>query len=225
MAKAREIAGLDAEGSYGQAAATIVSVRAREVVDHAAGVLDVDDIERVHDMRVATRRLRAALEIFEPCFPAKPFSRALDEVKELADALGERRDRDIAIDAMRRFRDEMASPDRPGVEGLIDELREEQRVANDDLAPYVTSEHLAALHERLTELIAMARGVERGLIDVSELERELDEPPDHELPDESPEDHSAAWDSGGAVEPDEEPVGRDGDTGNGGVAFADGGPG
>ena len=35
-------------------------------------VLDVADIERVHDMRVATRRLRAALEVFEPCFPAEP---------------------------------------------------------------------------------------------------------------------------------------------------------
>ena len=34
-----------------------------------SGVLDVGDIERVHDMRVATRRLRAALEIFGPCFP------------------------------------------------------------------------------------------------------------------------------------------------------------
>ena len=30
------------------------------------GVLDTSDIERVHDMRVATRRLRAALEVFAP---------------------------------------------------------------------------------------------------------------------------------------------------------------
>ena len=46
-----------------------------ELAEHAEGVLDTGDIERVHDMRVATRRLRAALEIFEPCFPAKPYAR------------------------------------------------------------------------------------------------------------------------------------------------------
>ena len=49
----------------------------REVADHSRDVLDVADIERVHDMRVATRRLRAALEIFEPCFPAGPMRSAL----------------------------------------------------------------------------------------------------------------------------------------------------
>src|SRR5687767_12791442 len=100
MGKARDISGLEAEGTYGAAAALIVSVRAREMVDEAEGVLDLHDIERVHDMRVATRRLRAALEIFEPCFPGKPWRAALADVKELADALGERRDRDVAIDAL-----------------------------------------------------------------------------------------------------------------------------
>ena len=53
------------------------------------------EIERVHDMRVATRRLRAALEVFEPCFPGKAHAAVLRQVKALADALGERRDRDV----------------------------------------------------------------------------------------------------------------------------------
>src|SRR3989304_2625915 len=101
MAKAREIANLSAEDPYGVAAARIVEVRAQELVDHSARVLDVADIERVHDMRVApraTRGLRAALEVFEPCFPRRRLKATLREVKELADALGERRDRDVAID-------------------------------------------------------------------------------------------------------------------------------
>ena len=51
------------------AAARIVRVRAEELFDHAGGVLDTSDIERVHDMRVASRRLRAVLEIFAACFP------------------------------------------------------------------------------------------------------------------------------------------------------------
>jgi CHAD domain-containing protein len=157
VGKAREITDLAAEGSYAEAAAQIVSIRAREVVDHAEGVLDVEEIERVHDMRVATRRLRAALEIFEPCFPAKPWRAALADVKVLADALGERRDRDVAIEALSSFAAEMPTPDRPGVESLISDLISEQLAANDELAEHVKPERLAALHEQLTELVAAVK--------------------------------------------------------------------
>lgn len=161
MAKAREIDGLSAEQSYGEAAARIVATRGEEVTDHARGVLDTGDIDRVHDMRVATRRLRAALEVFEPCFPRKPYRQTLREVKRLADGLGERRDRDVAIASLRSFNDQMPSPDQRGVESLIDRLRDEQAEANLELAPLVDSAKLKALGESLDELVAAAR--EQGL--------------------------------------------------------------
>ena len=69
MAKPREITGVSADSSYASAAARVVEVRAQELVDHSRNVLDLEDIEPVHDMRVATRRLRSALEVFRPCFP------------------------------------------------------------------------------------------------------------------------------------------------------------
>ena len=87
----------------GSAAARIVRVRADELFEHAEGVLDTRDIERVHDMRVASRRLRAVLEIFAPCFPQSEFKGVLRDVKQLADALGERRDPDVHIDALQAF--------------------------------------------------------------------------------------------------------------------------
>jgi CHAD domain-containing protein len=159
VAKAREIPGLSAEDSYASAAAKIVAVRSQELADHAAGVLDVGDIERVHDMRVATRRLRAALEVFEPCFPAEQHRADLGEVKALADALGERRDRDVAIVALQQLSATMAGPDRPGIESLIGQLRDEQQRANEDLAGFVSEERLDALHERLRELASEARAI------------------------------------------------------------------
>jgi CHAD domain-containing protein len=159
MARARTIEGLDAEEPYAAAAAKVVAVRAREVADHSRDVLDVDDIERVHDMRVATRRLRAALEIFEPCFPADRYADALTEVKALADALGERRDRDVAIQGLERFIGGLASPDRPGVTGLIEDVRSEQADANAELEAFVSSHRLAALSERLSELVVGAEAL------------------------------------------------------------------
>ena len=162
MARARPIPDLTAEDQYAGAAAKIVSVRAREVADHAHDVLDVADIERVHDMRVATRRLRAALEIFEPCFPPKELAAALAQVKAIADALGERRDRDVTIAALEEFAAGIAAPDRPGVETLIERLRAEQAEANVALAPFVDAGQLAALSELLSELVAAAEAAREG---------------------------------------------------------------
>jgi CHAD domain-containing protein len=129
-------------------------VRAEELAEHASGVLDTGDIERVHDMRVATRRLRAAMEVFEPCFPRKPFRSALRDVKALADGLGERRDRDVAIAALSGFSGQMPSADRRGVEALIEQLRAEQGEANERLAPLVSADRLAEVSEGLEALIA-----------------------------------------------------------------------
>jgi len=156
VARARPIPDLAADDAYASAAAKIVAVRAREVADHAHDVLDVADIEHLHDMRVATRRLRAALEIFEPCFPPKEFGAALAQVKAIADALGERRDRDITIATLEAFAGAMPSPDRPGVHTLIERQRAEQAEANETLAPFVDPGRLAALSELLFELVAAA---------------------------------------------------------------------
>jgi CHAD domain-containing protein len=120
-------------------------------------VLDVTDIERVHDMRVATRRLRAALEIFAPCFPRSEHRKVLKEVKRLADALGERRDPDVAIDGFEKVRVALAPADRAGVKDLIDTLRERQAGANETLAAAIDHTHGANLHERLVALTAEAQ--------------------------------------------------------------------
>src|SRR5688500_589654 len=114
MAKAAEIE-LTPFEPYALAGARVVRVRTQELFDHAEGVLDTEDIERVHDMRVATRRLRAVLEIFEDAFPRAEFKAALRDVKALADALGERRDPDVHIAAMEELARKLPAAQRPGL--------------------------------------------------------------------------------------------------------------
>jgi CHAD domain-containing protein len=130
MAKAREIAGLDGRDAFRAAAAKVVSVRTDELFEHSAGVLDTADIERVHDMRVATRRLRAVLEIFAPCFEPTLHKAVLRDVRSLADALGERRDPDVHIDALRHVSAAVAEADRPGIDSLVARLRRDQAAGN-----------------------------------------------------------------------------------------------
>jgi CHAD domain-containing protein len=151
------VPGFDCSEPFGQAAARVVDVRAVEVLAHSKGVLDTAEIDRVHDMRVATRRLRAAMELFEPCFPPKLYRKARKEVKALADALGERRDRDVEIEFLERFLEEgVDGDDFEPLAQLVVQRRVEQLQANDDLVPFVSAERLDKLRRRLGELTEAA---------------------------------------------------------------------
>ncbi len=152
MARAREVPGFDCEEPFAAAARRVVRVRAGEVFEHSEGVLDVERIERLHDMRVATRRLRAALEVFEACFPRKRHRKAVKRVKRLADALGERRDRDVEIEFLEEFAGEAPEADRAALAARIEVLRKEQRRANEELVPYLRPKRLRKLRRRLERL-------------------------------------------------------------------------
>ena len=157
MAKAAPIPGLEPSTRFADAAAQAVEVRGAEVFAHSEGVLDRSDIERVHDMRVATRRLRAALEVFAACFEKKEHRRVLREVKALADALGERRDPDVAIEELGKIARKLTRADQLGVASLVAHHRAEQELGIVEVAAAL--EHARAVHleERLAALAASAR--------------------------------------------------------------------
>jgi CHAD domain-containing protein len=61
------------------------------------GVKTAQDIEHIHRMRVASRRLRAALPLFALCFPEKKYQQWMLEIQRITRALGEARDTDVQI--------------------------------------------------------------------------------------------------------------------------------
>jgi len=61
------------------------------------GVKSGQDIEYIHRMRVASRRLRAALPLFESCIPEKKYGVWMLEIQKITRALGEARDTDVQI--------------------------------------------------------------------------------------------------------------------------------
>ena len=61
------------------------------------GVKTAQDIEHIHRMRVASRRLRAALPLFSSCFAEKKYQQWGQEIQRITRALGEARDTDVQI--------------------------------------------------------------------------------------------------------------------------------
>jgi CHAD domain-containing protein len=161
MAKPRKVKGVHCDDPFASVAARVVRVRADELLEHSDGVLDTATIENLHAMRVASRRLRATMEVFAPCFPRKRFRKALKEVKAIADALGDRRDRDVSIRSLRHVETSMDAADRKGIEGFIGQLQSERALANERLVPFVDRRRLIDLRDSIHELTEAAQDTAR----------------------------------------------------------------
>ena len=61
------------------------------------GAINSDDPEYIHQMRVATRRLRAALRLFAPLLPPRFVDPLLPQLRELMSVLGRARDLDVLL--------------------------------------------------------------------------------------------------------------------------------
>ena len=61
-------------------------------------------------MRVASRRLRAALPLFADCFPEKEYRLWLREIKKITRALGAARDTDVQIAFLKKYLKSQAGP-------------------------------------------------------------------------------------------------------------------
>src|ERR1700694_776391 len=98
--------------------------RLKKFLEWPDEVLKQDDIEAVHRMRVASRRMRAALDAYEFCCEPKAFKRVYRTIKGAADTLGAARDIDVMLQELRTRREQMTADAQYGVQWLIDRLQE-----------------------------------------------------------------------------------------------------
>lgn len=120
----------DADGGEGfcEAMRAGIDERWRAVWASLPASIAGEDIEAVHDTRVASRRLRAAMDAGAPCFPAKWYRPLHLAARALTSALGEVRDRDVLLEAFAAERNAAPPAERPGIDRLISRL-ERERVA------------------------------------------------------------------------------------------------
>jgi CHAD domain-containing protein len=103
MAKAKQIAGIDCEGTAADAIRLVLTKRFKEMCALRENALNWSDPEGVHDMRVSSRRLRGALRDFTPYLRKRGLSMMLKRTGAVADALGAVRDQDVAIIGLQKL--------------------------------------------------------------------------------------------------------------------------
>ncbi|UCD53587.1 MAG: CHAD domain-containing protein [Phycisphaerales bacterium] len=97
------------------------------LIKEVRGVRENQDIEPVHQARVASRRLRAALGMFDDCFESKKVDKWRKRIRKVTKGLGAARDLDVQIQFLEQFLahlDAAGKRHRPGVERLVLRLRQ-----------------------------------------------------------------------------------------------------
>lgn len=97
------------------------------------GVKKAEDIEAVHRMRVATRRLRSALPIFGPSLAPRRCESWRKRIRGITRALGAARDADVQIEHLSELVSKLAPPERAGVRRLLLRLRQRRRAMQKDI--------------------------------------------------------------------------------------------
>ncbi len=91
------------------------------------GVRAAVDIECVHRMRVASRRIRNALALFGDDLPNKHYAVWRDEMRRITKALGAARDTDVQIALVQDFLEQnTGEAQRVGIERLLLRLRQQR---------------------------------------------------------------------------------------------------
>ena len=118
------------------------------------------NIEHVHQARVASRRLRAALRMFADCFPAGKVGRWRRQIRRLTRRLGAARDTDVQKEFLKQFISDLPAKRkklRPGLRRLMLRLKQKRQAIQPKVVKALDRlEEKRVLAEILAELDVIA---------------------------------------------------------------------
>ncbi|MEA3340429.1 MAG: CHAD domain-containing protein [Chloroflexota bacterium] len=145
--------GLEAGDSMTEAARKTFYFHFQRMLYHEPGTRRGKDIEELHDMRVATRRMRAAFRVFGAHLDMKQLKPIVKDLRRTGRALGAVRDLDVFWEKTERYLDALP----PEQHGDLSPLREvweaEREQARERMLAHLDSERYAQFKKRFEEFL------------------------------------------------------------------------
>jgi CHAD domain-containing protein len=141
--KALKSPGLEPSDTLAEAGRKTLLYHFAEMLKHEEGTRLGEDIEELHDMRVATRRMRAAFDLFEQAFEPKVIRRHLRGLKATGRALGTVRDMDVFIEKANHYMEDLSVEQRSGLEILVEAWQKQREVAREAMLAHLDSSEYA----------------------------------------------------------------------------------
>ncbi len=109
------------------------------MLSHEKGTVKGEDIEDLHDMRVAVRRTRAVAKVFEAYLDSGKLEPHLKGLKRTLGALGKVRDLDVFREKAEKYLETLPSGHEHDLDPLFSILSEEREKARENLLDYLDS--------------------------------------------------------------------------------------
>lgn len=135
-----ETPGLVPEEPMSEAGRKILRYHFANMLAHEAGTILGEEIEELHKMRVATRRMRAAFVVFEDAYEPQVVKEYLRGLRKTGRALGRVRDMDVMLNKANAYRDELPESERQGMDPLLLDWSNARDEARLELFNYLESD-------------------------------------------------------------------------------------
>lgn len=124
------------------------------MLSHEKGTIKGEDIEDVHDMRVAVRRMRAAAKVFEAYLNSGKLEPYLEGLKRTLRALGEVRDLDVFGEKAEKYLETLPPGHEHDLDPLFAVLSEEREKARRNLINYLDSQKYSRFKKDFADTLA-----------------------------------------------------------------------
>ena len=146
--------GVERDDLLAEAGRRVLRFHLARMLAKEAGTRSGTNVEDLHDMRVATRRMRAAWRVFGDGFRPGRTRRLRARLRTLAGRLGAVRDLDVLIEAAERYRDGLPGPAATAFDPLLAAWRDERAAARTLLLRELDSDDYRRLVEEYRVFVA-----------------------------------------------------------------------
>lgn len=155
--------GITSETPADQCARAVLAFHYARLLKHEPGTRQGSDPESLHDMRVASRRMRAALRFFAPLDARGELAPFAPPLRELGRALGRVRDLDVLIAEARTWQSALAPGDARALSPLVEHWESRRRAARAAMLLHLDSRAEARFREAIEHHL---QGAQLFLLDV-----------------------------------------------------------
>lgn len=145
--------GIEPEDDLAEAGRKVMGYHFAQMILHEAGTRLGEDIEELHDMRVATRRMRAAFEVFNDAFDRKAVKTHLKGLRATGRALGRVRDLDVFMEKAQHYLDSVPQEGRSGLDPLLSLWENERQEDRAKMLEYLNSQDYAVFKRKFLKFV------------------------------------------------------------------------
>ena len=149
----RKAIGLTPTDSLAEAGRKVIGFHFARMLENEAGTRAGEDIEKLHDMRVATRRMRAAFNLFGSGYSTKKVKPLLAGLRATGKALGPVRDLDVFMEKLQKYQNSLAGYEKEDFVIFLDVWKIRRKAARKKMLAYLDSKEYRRFKKRLYKFV------------------------------------------------------------------------